>query len=378
MYETFEREKIALDSAICYHWRDYEANSCIVFIHGLGGHPEGTWKNLPNLLMGTSFCRHKNLVSYSYSTSSLHPLSPKIDSLIEDLTTFCETTLQRYEKIYFITHSLGAVLTLAVIPILTSINQTWARKVRGHIMLGPALWGSLLGWVSPSPTGRNLKFKSKLLREIREEWEGFTFKRNIKSYVVFGSEDMVIKKNLDDLKRLCIVPKSTAKNHIKISKINSISEVTYRTVVNCLYEIDGGSHYDSRNYIKQTVFDSNKNDWEYDDSLSEFIYIPDFKIRIIKFEDKGHDRKFIEPWVEKFPDPTGQKNNFAILYMGLRVYDFSMIYTDGFRYLIPLPKSVKDLTINTQQYALGKIMETAGMYDDLDTGLRMAGITVNQ
>ena len=53
-----------------------------------------------------------------------------------------------------------------------------------------------------------------------------------------------------------------------------------------------------------------------------------------------------------------------------------MIFCDGFRYLIPLPEKPTKLIISQEQYALGKIMEKAGMYDDLDQGLRIAGIQV--
>jgi hypothetical protein len=376
VYEKFEREKLTLDSAIYYKWQEAETNACILFVHGLGGDVEGTWKNLPNLIMGTVFARHTDLILYSYETSAIKPKSPSIDTLTVNFITFCETLIERYERVYFISHSLGAVLTLNAIPKLGEINEQWRNKIRGHILLAPALWGSIFGWVSPSLTSRQLKYGSPVLKCIRENWTEYTSSYILKSFVIFGSNDNVIKKKIPELSSLNITPQSVARNHVSISKIDSINEITYRTIMNCLYTFDDSSHYDSRNYLLRTVFDSIKKDWEYDDQLSEFIYIPDFKIRIVQFTQRGEGESFIEPWVEKFSDKKGMRHYYAIYYLNLRLYDFSMIFCDGYRYVIPMPKSALNLVINKDQYALGKIMEQAGFYDDIDRGLRQAGITV--
>ena len=376
MYETYERQKTVLDSAIFYTWKEGETNACILFIHGLGGDAEGTWKNLPNLIMGTTFARHADLVAYDYTTNTFIPGSPKIESLTDNLVSFCETVIEKYERVYFVSHSLGSVLTLNTILKLGAVNQRWNSKIRGHILLAPALWGSLLGWASLSQTSRQLKSGSKILKNIREQWKEYVEQYPVSSFVIFGTEDKVVKKKKEELVDLSIQLKSTERNHVSISKIDSINEVTYRTIMSCLYMFDNSNHYDSRKYIIRTVFHSLKKDWEYDDHLSEFVYIPDFKIRIVEFTEKGKGREFVENWVKKFPDKMGMKHNYAIYYLSLRIYDFSMVFCDGYRYLIPLPSSVQNLTISHSQYALGKIMEKAGMYDNLDQGLRMAGIKV--
>lgn len=378
MYENFEREKLILDSAVCYKWGESETNSCILFVHGLGGDAEGTWKNLPNLIMGTAYARHCDLIAYSYKTRVFMFGSPDIDSLTNDFITFCETLIERYERVYFISHSLGSVLAINSIPKLIKINQHWINKLRGHILLAPAIWGSTFGWFSLSSTARELVQGSKTLKMVRDKWAKFSLNCPITSFVIFGSKDRVIKKNIHELRRLNIIPKSTSKNHVSISKINSINEVTYRTIMNCLYELDDSDHHDSRNYIKRMVLDSLKSDWEYDDHLSEFTYVPNFKIKIVEFTQRGEGRSFVESWVEKFSDPNGMMHNYAIYYINQRIYDFSMIFCDGYRYLIPLPDSVKNLVITKEQYALGKIMEKAGMYNNLDKGLSLAGIRVKK
>ena len=214
------------------------------------------------------------------------------------------------------------------------------------------------------------------MKSVREQWGKFYERNHVPSFVIFGTEDKIIRKKIHDLAELGIIPKSTERAHVSISKIDSISEVTYRTIMNCLFIFDDSDHCDSRKYIIRKVLDSLKKDWEYDDHLSEFIYIPDFKIRIVEFTGRGEGREFMEPWVKKFPDKKGMIHNYAIYYLGLRIYDFSMVFCDGYRYLIPLPSPDKSLVISNDQYAFGKIMEKAGMYENLDQGLKVAGISV--
>lgn len=376
MYQQFERKKIYYDSAVCYQWLETESNACILFIHGLGGSALETWGNLPNLIMGTKFSRHVDVISYDYNSSKYKINSPSIETITGDLITFCESFIGQYERVYIISHSLGSVLTLNIIPKLNEINSRWSNKIRGHILLAPALWGSIWGWISPSKTARELKYGSVYLKEILNKWVNYKNNQSIQSFIVFGSSDRVIKKNLSEIEELGIIPKNTARNHFSISKINDIDEVTYLTIMNCLYELDDSDHYDSRSYLKRKVFDSIKSDWEYDDELSEFVYVPDFKLRILEFTKRGKGRPFTESWTKNFSDPNASQHNYAIYYINLRIHDFSMIFCDGFRYLIPLPEKPTKLSISQEQYVLGKIMEKAGMYDDLDQGLRMSGIQV--
>jgi len=376
MYQNFERQKLTMDSAVCYKWHETETNACILFVHGLGGDAETTWGNLPNLIMGTAYSRHTDLIAYSYKTSALGINSPRIDSLTKDFSTFCETVVEKCERVYVISHSLGSVITLNAIPKLSDTNPSWINKIRGHILLAPALWGSKFGGISTSPTSRELKRDSTVLTAIRETWKNSAIQNKIESFVLFGSGDKIIKDNVSELKNLGITLKSVARGHVDISKIDSINEITYQTIMNCLYIFDDSNHYDSRSYILRSVYDSRKIDWEYDDHRSEFTYIPNFKIKIVAFTQRSNASSFVEPWTQKFPDPNGMRHYYAIFYLNFRIHDFSMIFCDGHRYLIPMPKSASNLVITKKQYALGKIMEVAGMYDDLDTGLQQADISV--
>lgn len=376
MYSAYERERLVLDTGIVYEWRHRQTISCIVMVHGLGGSASETWGDLPNLLMGTHFCRDKDVYIYDYKTSAVKPGGKTIPIIIEEFATFLETLVEKYQSIYFISHSLGSVVTLGTLSALNDIDDIWSRKVRGHVLLAPALWGSRLGWISPSKTARELKTGSDVLKIIRTTWSKSPMMLTCKSFVLFGSGDSIITKEKSDLSKLGIVLKNVAATHVSIPKTCSISEITYRAIMDCLYLSAGSSPYDSRNYILSTLQDSIPDDWEYDDQLGEWIYIPDFRLKITKFDQRGEPREFSEPWAEQFPDPDAEMHNFAVIYDGHRIDDFPMIYCDGFRYLLPLPKSRTDLVISRSQYRIAKIMDRGGSYD-LDRGLARARINVD-
>ena len=376
MYSTYERDKLQFDAGIVYSWRQEAALACIVFTHGLGGDVDKTWGNLPMLVMGTAFARNKDIIVYSYKSSAFQLCSKSIELLTEEYVTFIESLANRYRKIYFITHSLGSVLTLSGLTYLFRRSDIWKRKVRGHILLAPALWGSYLGWISPSKTSRELKYKSKELEVIRSAWASSIKNAQCRSVVLFGSEDKVIEQNSNDLIAMNIRSKSVAKTHVSIPKTNSIDEITFRSIIDCLYEITGSSPFDSRSYIKSIIYDSAKSEWEYDDHLAEFTFLSDHKLKILQFDSRGEPDSFDEPWVRKFPDNNAKRIYFAAYYDHQRIFDFPMIFCDGFRYAIPMPRSRSDLIITAEQYQLARIMERSGAYEDIDSGLAIAGIRI--
>ncbi len=386
MIGDFERTEHKMDNAVFYSWPAEYANACVVFVHGLGGHPKKTWKNLPTFLMGSAFARNKDIVSYSYETSILSARGANTEACIDNFVTFAETFLSRYERVYFVTHSLGSVIAIGSIPILAQRNPVWSRKIRGIILLAPALWGS--NWAAlvtliklpPSRLVYELRPNSEKLKSIRKTWSSFNSTAKINSAFVYGTRDSVVNRNKDEMHIMGVQPLSAETNHIKISKVTTLSDSLYVTILNALYRFDGGNYRDRRQYILQTVYDSKKEDWEYDDELAEFVYLPDFDIRINKIADDS----FFEKWLTIFPAHShatisnpAKSEDFNITYKRLRIHTFTMIAVDGHRYLFPMPKGPNDLRITRRQYCVAKIMESRGMYRNLDQGLEIAGFTVD-
>jgi len=391
MVVDFERIEYLQSDSVFRVWPSEYSNACVVFVHGFLGNALSTWGNLPTLLQGSAFARNKDIICYSYKTGLLSFRGRETSACIDNLVAFCETFLSKYNRVYFVTHSLGSVITLGSIPVLFETNTKWSRRIRGVIVLAPALWGSkvadgcaivqniawrtILGmrFVSLSKLILELRSSSRILRDIRERWISYRTKVGTNCTIISGTLDNIVSRNLDDVKAMGLRSLSAGASHRSISKTKTLSDALYVTILDALYRFDGGNYSDRRQLILQTVYDSKKEDWEYDDEMAEFVYLPNFDTRIRMVESQH----FTEPWSERFADPVAHMEHFIITYKGLTIKKFSMVAVDGHRYIIPLPVSRDDLRISSRQYNLAKIMESRGMYDNLELGLGMAHITVD-
>jgi len=377
MYSLFEREKLQIGSSICYQWPKISPKACIVFIHGLGGNHQSTWRNLPTLLMGTLFAQNKDIFSYGYESSPVNPFDKDIPTLSDELTTFLENLSPKYQSFYFISHSLGSLICLNAMLNLLSRDNIWSFKLKGHVMLAPALWGSNWAYLGLTPITRALKPKSQFLTKTLNDWSFISKLTVCKSFVLAGTSDEIVLKNSEELLRMDIKIHALPESHISIPKTNSIDSRTFRAILDCLYEISGSNLYDSRAYIKSLVIDSSPDYWEFDDRLRTFLYKLDHKLKIVQFDAREAPRDFDEGWTKKFSDHRATLIHYEINYDNHHIEDFPMVLCDGGRYLIPLPKSAVDVSITQDQYKLAEIMEKEGFYKDLKQGLRMAGIQVS-
>ncbi len=395
MVGDFERIEYLQSDSVFRVWPSEYSNACVVFVHGFLGNALSTWGNLPTLLQGSAFARNKDIICYSYKTGLLSFRGRETSACIDNLVAFCETFLSKYNRVYFVTHSLGSVITLGSIPVLFEANTIWSRRIRGVIVLAPALWGSkiadgcaivqniawrtILGmrFVSLSKLILELRSSSKILRDIRERWISYRTKVGTNCTIISGTLDNIVSRNLDDVKAMGLRSLSAEASHRSISKTKTLSDALYVTILDALYRFDGGNYSDRRQLILQTVYDSKKEDWEYDDEMAEFVYLPNFDIRINCNGDDSLAGKFREPWTDRFPDQKARREVVNIKYKGLTIKKSTMVATDGFRYLLPIPLSAADLRISRRQYNLAKIMEDRGFYRNLDQGLGLAGFRVD-
>ena len=377
MYALFEREKIKIGSSTCFQWSNVNPRACIIFIHGLGGNANKTWQNLPTLLMGTLFAQNKDIYLYSYESRIFNIQSKKVSILSAEFTTFLENISPKYDSFYFVSHSLGSLICISAMLNLLGRDHIWISKLKSHVMLAPAIFGSWFAYFDfISPTTRGLWPNNKTLKEISRDWR-FQSKLTIcKSFVLTGSKDIYVPKNATQLEYMGIKTHQLSESHISIPKTNSIENQTYRAILDCLYESAESNLSDSRSYISSIVYDSNPESWEFDDGLRTFIFKPNYKLKIIQFNKRAAPRTFIEPWVQNFPNKEASMIYYQINYDNHGIEDFPMVQCDGGRYLIPLPKSINDLTISSKQYKLAQIMEKEGFYSNLDQGLQIAKINI--
>lgn len=127
-----------------------------------------------------------------------------------------------------------------------------------------------------------------------------------------------------------------------------------------------------------TIVNSDRTDWVYDDARSSYLYLPNISIMMKVKQDDDRDRDFYESWIEKYSDTKAYVHVIELYYNGMRINDFYTAIVDGCRMCIPYPKH-DELTITKEQYGIGYIVNIPYCSNDVysfDEYLRQAGITV--
>ena len=130
----------------------------------------------------------------------------------------------------------------------------------------------------------------------------------------------------------------------------------------------------SKDLVREVIMKSNKEDFDYDDTIGVYQYKSDLKLKLVMERENLSKRQFPEPWVEKFAEIKAYKQPIYIIYDNSRIDIVLCVYVDGL-YLIPFPKTGDDLIINQWQYQIGKIINGS---EDFDDALLHAGITVEE
>jgi hypothetical protein len=125
------------------------------------------------------------------------------------------------------------------------------------------------------------------------------------------------------------------------------------------------------------VLASKPEDYIYDDEVGVFLHRHDVKLRIIFDRTEDARIKFDEPWVRQFANPNATRQIVYIEYDSARIQTLYFVYVDGFRYIVPFPRTQADLRISKAQYHLGCILSHPIYGYSYDEGLRRAGIVVD-
>jgi hypothetical protein len=134
----------------------------------------------------------------------------------------------------------------------------------------------------------------------------------------------------------------------------------------------------TKEQVLNMLLSSEPEDFNYDDSTGVFVHTRDIKLRIVLERNTESEKEFDEPWVHRFPDPTGTRQPVYIDYGGTRVQEVPCVYVDGGRHILPIPKSVTDLTISRFQYHIGRILNLPIPGYGFDFALQQAGISVQK
>lgn len=369
-----EREKIQIEKSFAYKWKDYPTKAAIVFVHGLSGDSQKTWANFPKLIMGSSLGQNFDVISYGHSSNSFWPGSSGLDSLISEFNSFCQSELKDYEVICFISHSLGSILVNGMLLNHEHANLATSKYI-SHLMITPAfLGGPMWSILSGSKTSRQLRGGSKALKSIQDDWVSSTIKDNIKSFIIYGSQDRIVPTPNFNLSDFSFHEHRIQSDHTGSPKVLDIDSGLFRGV---LFAIEVSLRFntkDSRKYYINMILKTDKSDWSYDSSKEEWILLSDFRFTIVEVSRSQSSCSFNS----SFPDPVAYQCKYSFRYHGISLYEFYLWDLDGGRYLVPAPLIKKGVqVVENYNYRLAQILEAGGMYGDLDGALQMAKITID-
>ena len=131
------------------------------------------------------------------------------------------------------------------------------------------------------------------------------------------------------------------------------------------------------NDVINRVLSSTPEDFVFYEDTGVFLHHQDVKLRIIFDRTEDARIKFEETWVRRFAYPNAIRQIVYIEYDSARVQTLYFVYVDGFRYIIPFPRSQADLRISQAQYHIGCIVSQPIHGYSFDEGLRRAGIVVD-
>ncbi|MCQ6527478.1 hypothetical protein [Bacillus mycoides] len=128
-----------------------------------------------------------------------------------------------------------------------------------------------------------------------------------------------------------------------------------------------------------TFYFHGPTEWQYDDELGVYVYLPNIAITIKVDRNEDGSRDFYEEWVTKYSDSSATMQHFNLRYNGVAIQKAYAVSVDGGRMYIPLPNIHVDGTAITHtithvQYNFGHILNRGSV--EYDRYLSMANITV--
>jgi hypothetical protein len=126
------------------------------------------------------------------------------------------------------------------------------------------------------------------------------------------------------------------------------------------------------------ITQSKPEDYTYDDNIGIYVYKQDIKLRFVLESSTDQTGNFYEAWVNNFSDVQASRQPVYIYYGDTRLHEVYCIWVDGTRYLIPLPRSPKDLTIDRFKYHVGCILNHPFPGYGFNYALKQANIIVKE
>lgn len=132
MKPSRQRKLIKIDeSSYLNTFCDEETTDVIIFIHGIFGHHEGTWKEMPpQLLLSMSHMRI-DFGSFGYKSTILD--LRKLEEDTEQFILWMRTHINHYKRIFVVAHSMGGIIMRQVCVRLVNSNNSFDWKLYNTI-----------------------------------------------------------------------------------------------------------------------------------------------------------------------------------------------------------------------------------------------------
>jgi esterase/lipase len=238
----------------------------ILFVHGFTGDATDTWENkngnsFPLLLLQDSYInKNFDVASYNYFSTLLnlfantkekyrriksfirritHKKERNLDitELANNLSNHLRFTLQQYDNIYVIAHSMGGLITKSLIS--EELKSKGSTKVKLFISLAVPHQGAELsvlgGIISSNLQISNLNPVKEFINSLNQHWVCLDEKPVTKYF--YGNYDDVVTKHsavaIDKVEKDIV---SAAEDHNSISKPENKSSIVYTSVLYFLIE----------------------------------------------------------------------------------------------------------------------------------------------
>lgn len=104
-------------------------------------------------------------------------------------------------------------------------------------------------------------------------------------------------------------------------------------------------------------FEYREKDWIINESDQELYFIKNRNIKII-WNDNNQVERFNDEWAVHY-DESGYKYDYILYKDNVKIKQFSLVWVDGFRALLPIPKKYGSNIVDRDEYLICKLLNTS-------------------